>query len=230
MDFVGDSGQRTAHQMPDRGRRYGQPRCVHIGVDFGISGRIRHSTAGPAARFRGYRWPFGPTTGGSSPARRPPGRSEHHVRIPPIEPGKPMQNGYIELQRQVPRRVPERALVPDLQQARETIRALATRLQRGSTAQQHRAHPACALRRAAPPACRRCCSHEFNHQRDHVTFNPDSFRSTGTAEGQRVTCHNGLTGGGEENGRDDGGTVSRRTVGACCQNVTSRVTTGDPNV
>ncbi|NUZ09013.1 hypothetical protein, partial [Piscinibacter koreensis] len=47
-------------------------------------------------------------------------------------------------------------------------------------------------RRAAPPACRRCCSPVHGNQRDHVTFNPDSFRNTGTPEGGRSRLANGV--------------------------------------
>ena len=119
--------------------------CVDIAVDHGISGQYV-TTADQAAVFRATRQAVRTDNGRSSPAGpSSPGRSSITASAHPDRTGQAhAERLHRELQRQVPRRVPERALVPDLQQARRDHCALATRLQRGSTAQQHRAHPACA--------------------------------------------------------------------------------------
>ena len=62
---------------------------------------------------------------------------------------------------------------------------LAPRLQRGEASQQHRTDPTGALRRAASPARRRCCSTTADHHQDQLTFNPDFGRMAGTAPGGR---------------------------------------------
>jgi transposase InsO family protein len=58
----------------------------------------------------------------------------HNVTLRLIEPGKPNQNAYIEsVQRSIPGRVPQRALVPESQACPGDHRGLAAGIQRGAT-------------------------------------------------------------------------------------------------
>jgi hypothetical protein len=80
-----------------------------------------------------------------------------------------MQNGYIEsFNGKFRDECLERALVPDLHQARTEIAIWRRDYNEVRPPQQHWADPTSALRRAASPACRRCCS---------ITFTPTTRSS-----------------------------------------------------
>jgi putative transposase len=161
--------------------------CVDITVDYGISGEYVTRLLDRAAVFRGYPAAVRTDNGPELTSRAFIAWTiKHHVRQVLIEPGKPMQNGYIEsFNSKFRDECLNDCRFQTLSQARETIARWRRDCNEIRAAQQHRAHAACALRRAAPPACRRCCSSIPSNQRDHVTFNPDFFRNTGMAEGGR---------------------------------------------
>jgi len=71
--------------------------CVEIAVDYGISGLYVTRLLDQAARFRGYPAAVRTDNGPEFTSRAfIAWTQEHHIRHILIEPGRPMQNGYIE--------------------------------------------------------------------------------------------------------------------------------------
>ncbi len=71
--------------------------CVEIAVDYGISGLYVTRLLDQAARFRGYPAAVRTDNGLEFTSRAfIAWTQEHHIRHILIEPGRPMQNGYIE--------------------------------------------------------------------------------------------------------------------------------------
>ncbi|MBK6787717.1 MAG: transposase [Betaproteobacteria bacterium] len=92
-----------------------------------------------------------------------------------IEPGKLMQNGCIEsFNGKFRDECLNEHWFQTLQQARETIAHWRR--------DYNEVRPHSSIGRIPPARC----SSNPGSQRDHVTFNPDFFRNTGTAEGGQV--------------------------------------------
>ena len=71
--------------------------CVQIGIDFGISGEYVTRLLDEAARFRGYPLAVRTDNGPEFTSRAFMAWAQGHgIRHILIEPGRPMQNGYIE--------------------------------------------------------------------------------------------------------------------------------------
>ena len=71
--------------------------CVQIGIDFGISGEYVTRMLDEAARFRGYPLAVRTDNGPEFTSRAfMAWAHKHRIRHILIEPGRPMQNGYIE--------------------------------------------------------------------------------------------------------------------------------------
>jgi putative transposase len=71
--------------------------CVQIGIDFGISGEYVTRLLDEAARFRGYPQAVRTDNGPEFTSRAFMAWAQAHgIRHILIEPGRPMQNGYIE--------------------------------------------------------------------------------------------------------------------------------------
>jgi transposase InsO family protein len=153
---------RLRQQQPVSGRRIKlltvtddfSHECVDITVDWGISGQYVGRLLDRAAIFRSYplavRTDNGPGVYEQGVHGLAQSHGVHHI---PIEPGWPMQNGYIEsfngnLRDEFPQWTngSRRCSRP------EAHRGLAAGLQREQTPQRHRAHPTGAIRRSASPA------------------------------------------------------------------------------
>jgi putative transposase len=171
MDFVSDSlanGRRIKFLTVADDFSH---ECVDIAVDWGISGLYVTRLLDRAATFRGYPRAVRTDNGPEFTSRAfMAWANTHGIRHILIEPGRPMQNGYI--QRQVQGRALERAMVRDPEPSQERRRHLAAGLQRGQAAQQRGPHPASPLRRVASPARWRCNSIHFNHHEDRLTLQP----------------------------------------------------------
>ncbi len=155
----------TAYQMPDRGRRL-QPRGREPLGGLGHLRSIRHAPARSGGRLQ--RLPAG------CAHRQRPGVHQsrlHGMGADAWHPPHPDRAGkahaerlHRALQRQVPGRAPQRAMVRDAATGPIGHHALAPRLQRGQTAQQLPANAAGEVRRVASPARWRCNSiHISNH-------------------------------------------------------------------
>ena len=125
--------------------------CVDIAVDYGISGQYVTRLLDRAARLP--RLPAG-RAHRQRPGVHQPGL--HGLGADPRHPPHPDRAGpahaerlHRELQRQVPGRVPERALVRDAAAGQDGHRDLAAGLQRGQAAQQLPANAA----GASSPSC-----------------------------------------------------------------------------
>ena len=71
--------------------------CVEIGIDFGISGEYVTRMLDQAARFRSYPLAVRTDNGPEFTSRKFMAWAQSHgIRHILIEPGRPMQNGYIE--------------------------------------------------------------------------------------------------------------------------------------
>ncbi len=147
--------------------------CVDIAVDWGISGEYVTRMLDRAALFRGYPKAVRTDNGPEFTSRAYMAWAQAHgIRHILIEPGRPMRKRlHRELQRQVQRRMPERAMVPRSAASKDSLQGLAPGLQRGQAAQQLRTYATSEVRRAASPACGRCSSNTFNH-RDQLTLQP----------------------------------------------------------
>lgn len=153
-------------------------KCLTVADDFSISGEYVTRLLDRAAVFRGDPSAVCTDSGREFTSRTFMAWAQGHgVRHILIQPGRPMQNGYIE---SVNGRFREECATSTGSTApgAHGHRNLAAGLQRGPALRQHRAHPTRVLRRAASPAT-------ANNRRDHVTFNQDFCRNIGTAEGDK---------------------------------------------
>ncbi len=148
--------------------------CVDIAVDYGIGGEYVTRLLDRAAIFRGYpsavRTDNGPEF--TSRAFMAWAQGSRHTPHPDRAGTADAERLHRELQRQVQRRVSERPLVPDAAPGAHGHRCMATGLQRGQTAQQHRAHTTGQVRRAASPARRRCSSTASQQRREQLILQP----------------------------------------------------------
>jgi transposase InsO family protein len=112
--------------------------CVDLVVDWGISGLYVTRLLDRAAIFRGYPLAVRTENGPEFTSRAFMAWDHSHgVRHILIEPGRPMQNGYIEsFNEKVQGRVPKRAMVRDTAPGQIGNHRLAAGLQRGQAAQR----------------------------------------------------------------------------------------------
>ena len=118
--------------------------CVDITVDHGISGAYVVRVLDQAARFRGYPRAVRTDNGPEFTSRAfIAWTRQHGIAHLLIEPGRPMQNGYIEsFNGKFRDECLNEHWFTSLAQAREVISEWRRELQRGQTAQQLRPHPA----------------------------------------------------------------------------------------
>ncbi len=148
--------------------------CVDIAVDYGIGGEYVTRLLDQAALFRGYpkavRTDNGPEFTSRAFMAWAQGHGMRHILI---EPGKPMQNGYIEsFNGKFRDECLNEHWFETLAQARDDDRSLAAGLQRGPTAQQH----AGACHRPSSPRCIGSMlpmQRNHHHRRNPLTLQPD---------------------------------------------------------
>ena len=147
---------------------------VDIAVDYGISGQYVTRLLDRAALFRGYPQAVRTDNGPEFTSRAFMAWAQSHgIRHILIEPGDPMQNGYIEsFNGKFRDECLNEHWFETLHQAGRPIGHLATGLQRGQAAQQHRAHPTGSIRRAASPARWRCSSTPFTSNNRSINLEP----------------------------------------------------------
>ena len=174
MDFVSDSlanGRRIKFLTVADDFSH---ECVDITVDWGISGLYVTRLLDRAAIFRGYPLAVRTDNGPEFTSRAFMAWAQSHgVRHILIDPGRPMQNGYIEsFNGKFRDECLNEHWFETLPQARAVIAAWRQDYKRGQTARQHRAHAASSVRRVASPARWRCNSIPFNHHADRLTLQP----------------------------------------------------------
>ncbi|MBG6079409.1 ribosome modulation factor [Rubrivivax gelatinosus] len=147
--------------------------CVDIAVDYGISGEYVTRLLDRAAVFRGYPAAVRTDNGPEFTSRAFIAWAQrHHIRHLLIEPGRPMQNGYIEsFNGKFRDECLNEHWFQTLAQARQTIAAWRR--------DYNEVRPHSSIGRIAPARF----AEQHRHPGDHVTFNQDSFRITGMAEG-----------------------------------------------
>lgn len=118
--------------------------CVDISVDYGISGQYVTRLLDRAATFRGYPVAVRTDNGPEFTSRAFIAWTQSHgVRHILIQPGRPMQNGYIEsFNGKFRDECLNEHWFETLSQARSTLAKQAPGLQPGATAQQSRANTA----------------------------------------------------------------------------------------
>ena len=171
MDFVSDSlanGRRLKCLTVADDYSH---ECVDIAVDYGISGLYVTRLLDQAARFRGYPAAVRTDNGPEFTSRAfLAWAQEHGIRHILIEPGRPMQNGYIE---SFNGKFRDECLndhwFQSLHQARTEIaiwrrdynevrpHSSIGRIPPARFAEQHRRHAGDAARQSAPGGSARCC-------------------------------------------------------------------------
>jgi putative transposase len=175
MDFVSDSlsgGRRLKYLTVADDFSH---ESVDIAVDFGISGQYVTRVLDRAALFRGYPQAVRTDNGPEFTSRAFMAWAQAHgIRHILIQPGRPMQNGYIEsFNGKFRDEHLNEQLVRDPASGQDGRGGLANGLQRGQAAQQPGAHATGSLRRAASPARWRCSSIPINPNNHRVILNPD---------------------------------------------------------
>jgi putative transposase len=167
MDFVSDSlsgGRRLKYLTVADDFSH---ESVDIVVDFDISGHYVTRVLDRAALFRGYPKPVRTDNGPEFTSRAFMAWAQAHgIRHILIQPGRPMQNGYIES-------FNGKFRDEHLNECWFQTLHQAHGLQRSQAAQQRGAHATGSLRRAASPARWRCSSTHINPDTHRVVLDPD---------------------------------------------------------